>query len=823
MAEEFENNVTDIQQKGEAVETAESGSDEKHRLENEISTLSKDLEMLEELKKTAEQELSSLKSSISESEELNKRVQEDLSKAKNTLVEKNAEILSKQEAFKNLDKAYEEKNASLEKVLNERKRTLDIVTAERVKLEKEISALLSSLQANVGVEHESVKNIYEQTMAEAKAQLNSATSATEKILKDIQADAQKLAQSREKQAKEHLDRMRTLQEKDEELRNVRIAEFEQKLNTKLDKLSEEQEENERLRIDNVRRASSLSAKEKGFEDAVEAEIKRRYDSLIGEKNQAEEDRNYYEKQYEEVSKKLNGLMRSEKFTETVEKEALQNEIKGLEALVDDLKKQTRSSYLSDEQREKAELYDDLKRVSDQRLAEIQKLSAQVEDLKCAEGLNKTVNEIVDRYADRIDELKEQLDKFKKEDYSQEYRKKPIVDFPVFKKIADTIPETEELKWLDNIYKGIGEEGFKFSKRLIKAFHTCVKTAIWSPITVLAGVSGTGKSELPRLYSLYGGFHFLNMPVKPDWDSPASMLGYYNALERRFESKEIIRAMYQMQSDKGLNKNLALFLLDEMNLSHVELYFSDMLSKLEENRNRKNSDPVCLNIDLGAGVQPLELKLTHNMFWVGTMNEDETTKSLSDKVVDRSNIVVVPRPELLADREFKPSPAFKQVLTMEIWKKWSEEDLFVNEKYKEKFLLKTKEYKRIVQDINSNLENGGRALGHRVWQSIQHYMSAHPDVIDAFKRDAGDDEIKMAMGSAFAEAVAFKIMPKLRGIETDGKIKRDCLDKIGERIKEDVNDLFDDFNQACDSAYGVFMWKSGKFLEDKKEADGGDKN
>ena len=822
MAEEFDKKLTDTEQDSEnmpvSAEETVSNEETKESLEKAIGRLTGELQELEELKNTAEQELAELKESISDLESRRKTAEGDFADAKKRLTDKNAEIAIKQEAFQALDTEYNEKIKVLKNAVSERKKTLETIAAEREKIEKEISGLFNSFQSNLAAERESLSEIYKQTINAANTQLNSAISESKEILKNIQSDAEKCAKTKEKQTKEHLNKLRELYDKEEELRTNRLNDMETEFREKLDELRDEKKNYESLRITNARRENSLNARENGLNDAIEAEVTRRYKSLIDEKKEVEGDRDYYAESYEDVRKELQELKRTVSITEAVDKVALLNELKELKKIVDNLKKQSNSNYLSEEQREKASKYDALARVSEERLVKINDLSAQVENLKCAEGLNRTLNEIVDRYSDRIDELKAQLDKFKKEDYSQDYRKKPIVDVPVFKRIDEDLKVNGELEWLDGIYEGIAREGFKFSKRLIKAFHTCIKTSLWSPITVLAGVSGTGKSELPRLYALYGGFHFLNVPVKPDWDSPASMFGYYNALERKFEAKEIIRGMYQMQADKStFNNNLAVFLLDEMNLSHVELYFSDMLSKLEENRNRKYYEPVSLNIDLGAGVQPLDLKLTRNMFWVGTMNEDETTKSLSDKVIDRSNIIVFPRPELLVDREFSPSPSLQQVLNLQSWKQWASDDLSSNNEFK----LKTEEYRTIVQDINSDLEKGGRALGHRVWQSIQHYMAAHPDVIHAFKNKVGDEEIKKAMDSAFAEAVAFKIMPKLRGIETEGKVRTECLDAIKVTIANKVEDLLKDYELACESAYGVFMWKSGKFLEDKKE-DSGDK-
>lgn len=75
-----------------------------------------------------------------------------------------------------------------------------------------------------------------------------------------------------------------------------------------------------------------------------------------------------------------------------------------------------------------------------------------------------------------------------------------------------------------LFKDWWLSGLHFSNRILCAFHTALKIVEWSPLTVLAGVSGTGKSELPKLYSRFGGINFINVPVQPNWDSQESMLG-----------------------------------------------------------------------------------------------------------------------------------------------------------------------------------------------------------------------------------------------------------------------------------------------------------
>ena len=87
----------------------------------------------------------------------------------------------------------------------------------------------------------------------------------------------------------------------------------------------------------------------------------------------------------------------------------------------------------------------------------------------------------------------------------------------------------------------------------------------------------------------------------------------------------------------------------MNLAHPELYFAEFLSKLELRRGMKGADVPSLPVKIGAGMPPYQLPLGRNVLWTGTMNQDETTKSLSDKVLDRSIIIHFPRPTELKRR------------------------------------------------------------------------------------------------------------------------------------------------------------------------------
>lgn len=411
-------------------------------------------------------------------------------------------------------------------------------------------------------------------------------------------------------------------------------------------------------------------------------------------------------------------------------------------------------------------------------------------------------------------------------------------------------EIDELTWLTGVGNACESYGLHFNPRILKAFHTALKTAEWSPLTVLAGVSGTGKSELPRLYSHFGGIYFEPLSVQPNWDSQESMLGFFNSIDNKFDAQPVLRFLAQSQilgreqyeqrikrwqsmspdqqialdpeKDKeliealkqadypGLQEAVCLVLLDEMNLAHPELYFAEFLSKLELRRGRKGNDVPFIPVKIGAGMEPYKLPLGRNVLWVGTMNQDETTKSLSDKVLDRSIIINFPRPTELKRRlKLMPLDASNRgpALHKASWQSW----LVQGSIFPEELI---KPFKTFIENINAALAISGRALGHRIWQSIEYYMANYPDVRAALAEKDLSSTHK-AMHIAFEDQLVQKVMPKLRGIDTRGKSKTDCLDKIRSQIVAGINgnsfNLAEDFDLACELGYGQFIWQSANYL------------
>lgn len=466
-----------------------------------------------------------------------------------------------------------------------------------------------------------------------------------------------------------------------------------------------------------------------------------------------------------------------------------------------------------------------------------------------------------------DELQAQLDRLLRPEAKKQDRDERIaaLSVPYLTNIPEQKKEQpkDEIEWLQDIQNECRKYDIVFPRRLLYAFHTAMKIADWSSITILSGISGTGKSELPRLYSLFGGINFCSVPVQPNWDSQESMLGYFNSIDNRFEAKELLRFLVQCTNNKSetgadgkkhlklaseypwpLGQYMSIVLLDEMNLAHVEHYFAEFLSKLETRRGLEKGDVPTIDVNLGAGCEPYKLPLRRNVLWVGTMNQDETTKTLSDKVLDRGITITFPTPKKLESRpEMKklPDKVSDHMLGYWTWYGWCRSARSGNQEFR----AQMDKYRCVIEKINEQMGKSGRAVGHRVWQSIEYYITNYPDVIaerkallepgamDAAKQQAGEEKterrrieecdlekadtplsprLAQAMDIAFEDQLVQKIMPKLRGIEDNGS-GRSQLDAIW-TILEDAGfgALKDDFEKARQYGYGEFFWNSAEYLE-----------
>ena len=190
--------------------------------------------------------------------------------------------------------------------------------------------------------------------------------------------------------------------------------------------------------------------------------------------------------------------------------------------------------------------------------------------------------------------------------------------------------------VDNIFKYISSQGYEYSKELISNLYLSLKT---KPFVILAGISGTGKSKIVRLFAESLGAtvennQFNMISVRPDWNDSTELIGYKN-----IESKFIKGKLTQIIEEASQNLDKPYFVcLDEMNLARVEYYLSDYLSVIESRRKIEDeimTDKLIYDSEIS---EEEKLSLPENLYIIGTVNMDDTTFQFSRKVLDRANTI-----------------------------------------------------------------------------------------------------------------------------------------------------------------------------------------
>jgi energy-coupling factor transporter ATP-binding protein EcfA2 len=209
---------------------------------------------------------------------------------------------------------------------------------------------------------------------------------------------------------------------------------------------------------------------------------------------------------------------------------------------------------------------------------------------------------------------------------------------------------KEQDFFDRFKAVVENSGFTFRPLDLQRFHLSVKCG---ELTVLGGPSGTGKSSLPALYTqallgdeaTHGRPGCLMVNINPSWMDTRDLLGHMNTLDGRYYPAEsglyqhLIYAQKEHET-RGLATGLYLSCLDEMNLSQVEHYFSDFMMVLERSGEARKiqcfspqtAGKKCCFREWGI------VALSPALRFVGTVNFDETTRLLSDRFLDRVNLI-----------------------------------------------------------------------------------------------------------------------------------------------------------------------------------------
>lgn len=197
------------------------------------------------------------------------------------------------------------------------------------------------------------------------------------------------------------------------------------------------------------------------------------------------------------------------------------------------------------------------------------------------------------------------------------------------KLSSVADEIVELKNYFN------STGYVIGVEDLAAYLILLASRNW---VVLAGPSGTGKSSLVTRVSEALGSAFYDVQVKPNWVSSEDSLGYYSELSKEF----IPGPVYVALQEAAKSSQTATFVrFDEMNLAAPEYYLAELLSAAEEWTTGEDGSRASEEIQLppmpeGLLVEPVYIG--DNVHLVGTVNMDETTRTLSPKVLDRAAVM-----------------------------------------------------------------------------------------------------------------------------------------------------------------------------------------
>lgn len=282
------------------------------------------------------------------------------------------------------------------------------------------------------------------------------------------------------------------------------------------------------------------------------------------------------------------------------------------------------------QREKQTLYDKLEGIQEQ-LAEFNVMKLE---------------------RDRLEDVNNNLET-KLEEYRKMLETQRGDNSSAFRKLISLIPRGDreeagngypgDQKIVSLVQEAADKCNFKYKKELLRSFMAALRS---TRFIILKGFSGTGKSSLPQIFARVLGGECEVIPVQPSWRSKVDLMGFYNHFDHVFMPTIFTEALFKA----GLKKNSDRFyfiLLDEMNLARVEYYFSDFNSKLQASQEEQVVDlfdgAFEVSTDTSAKLKTYlkdgrYIRIPQNVFFIGTINDDESVQSISDKIYDRAQVL-----------------------------------------------------------------------------------------------------------------------------------------------------------------------------------------
>lgn len=308
-----------------------------------------------------------------------------------------------------------------------------------------------------------------------------------------------------------------------------------------------------------------------------------------------------------------------------------------------------------EEREKA--FEEKHKEKERELKEKEKeLSALEEEIKREQQLREEKERELEREKDRFERMLEEHKRYIEEE-KQGYIGilRPFIDRLERAENEETeavrsfvkengIEEEIHEKLIDHIVGSLWNRlrYYKNSRETVSSFVSAIGSG---QIILLTGAPGSGKTSFPEQVGKAVGAEVRRIVVQPNWTDSQDLLGYYNANDRSFVHTPFSDALTEAAEAlkeagrTGADAPEYFIVLDEMNLAHVEYYFSLILSAMEvDGRLCLVSRTELEELDPEEAECLKDLRIPENVQFIGTLNTDELSKNVSPKVLDRSIVI-----------------------------------------------------------------------------------------------------------------------------------------------------------------------------------------
>ncbi len=349
--------------------------------------------------------------------------------------------------------------------------------------------------------------------------------------------------------------------------------------------------------------------------------------------------------------------------------------------------------------------------------------------------------------------------------TQEKPDKAEFEIPAFISSEPTPAGTmDEEAFFDRFRRVVRDHHFEYRLFDLQRFHVSVKCG---DLTILGGPSGTGKSSLPMLYAKAilgsdGDNHrsgCLMINVNPSWSDVRDLLGHANTLDRRFYPAEtglfqhLVYAQIEHEKHQG-GSRIYFACLDEMNLSQVEHYFSDFMMVLERQGTQRVIQ--CFTPETIGSSCPFhgwsKIQLAPSLRFIGTVNFDETTRLLSDRLLDRANLIRLASgglPDAATADDVPASLPEGSMVTLNDFQSWQKDGALPSD------------IASLLDSIRPLLSDMGSPLSPRCYRATCRFVASAQRI--------------MPSDIAFDAQLAQRVIPKIRNMVTQRQL--DALDRL----------------------------------------------